>query len=337
MNRKNRTGAPRRGAISIGLCLGVFTAIILFSGCEQIKAAQDRIRGTGNNPNAMPAAVPEAPVFAVNTTPAVKGLIRDYLALSGDIIAGSTVDTFSEVAGKVTRVYASVGSRVRKDDPIAEVDPSRPGMTYIPAVVKAPIAGTVVTLSAQVGMTVSQAVPLARIAGGSASGLEIRLYVAERFISRIALRQPCEITLDAWPGEVFRGSIIEISPVVDPASRTMEIRLNVENPGSKLKAGMFAKVRIITEQKNSIVKIPSGALVRRFGEDYVFVVEQDPGNSRNYVARRRVVKAGILIDGVLEIAEGLAADEEVIVRGQTLLEDGTRVNVVDRVTPLSAN
>jgi multidrug efflux pump subunit AcrA (membrane-fusion protein) len=117
----------------------------------------------------------------------------------------------------------------------------------------------------------------------------------------------------------------------------MEVRLNVENPGSRLKAGMFAKVRIITEQKNNIVKIPAGALIRRFGEDYVFVVEPDPDNPRNYIARRRVVKTGILIDGVLEIQEGLAADEEIIVRGQTLLEDGARVNVVERVAPLSAN
>ncbi|MDR2404378.1 MAG: efflux RND transporter periplasmic adaptor subunit [Spirochaetaceae bacterium] len=331
MNRRNSTGIPWKGTLYIG----AFMAIILFSGCEQIKAAQDRIRGVGNNPNTAAAVVPELPVFAVNTTTAVKGLIRDYLALSGDIIAGSTVDTFSEVAGKVTRLYTAAGRRVRKDDPIAEVDPSRPGMTYIPAVVKAPISGTIVTLSAQVGMTVSQAVPLARIAAGSA--LEIRLYVAERFISRIALRQPCEITLDAWPGEVFRGSITEISPVVDPASRTMEVRVNVENPGSRLKAGMFAKVRIITEQKSNIVKIPAGALIRRFGEDYVFVVETDPGNSKGYIARRKVVKAGILIDGVLEIQEGLAADDEIIVRGQTLLEDGTRINVIERVAPLSVN
>jgi RND family efflux transporter MFP subunit len=250
-------------------------------------------------------------------------------------VAGTTVDVYSDAAGKVIRVYTAVGEQVSRGAPIAAVDPSRAGMDYLPSVAAAPISGVVTSLPAQVGMTVSQSVPLARIAGGNA--LEIRLYVAERFISRIGLHQPCEITLDAWPGEVFRGSVNEIAPTVDPASRTMEVKVNVENPGSRLKAGMFAKVRIITEEKAGIVKIPSSALIQRFGEEYVFAVEADPENPENHIVRRKIVQPGILIDGVLEITEGLTPDDEVVVRGQTLLEEGARVNVIDRVQPLSAN
>jgi multidrug efflux pump subunit AcrA (membrane-fusion protein) len=336
MMKKDRIQtAVRKTAILITML--IMTALV-FAGCEQIQALRDRISGKDEqNPGS--AEVPAAPIFAVNTTTAVKGQIRDYLALSGDIIAGSTVDAYSDAAGKVSRIFVEVGGRVAKGDPVAEVDPSRPGMNYVPSVAKAPISGTIVALPAQLGMTVSQAVPLARIAAGSGStgGLEIRLYVAERFISKIAQRQPCEITLDAWPGEVFRGSVSEVAPTVDPASRTMEVRVNVDNPGSKLKAGMFAKVRLVTEEKNNIVKIPSNALIRRFGEEYVFAVEVNPADPAGYVARQKIVTPGILIDGVLEIREGLLPDEEIIVRGQTLLEDGSRINVVERLAPLSVN
>jgi multidrug efflux pump subunit AcrA (membrane-fusion protein) len=305
------------------------------SACERIKTAYDKLTNA-NKPGEPGAAAPiQVPVFAVNTTTAVQGQIRDYLALSGDIVAGSTVDAYSDATGKVTRLFVSVGSRVRKDDPIAEVDPSRPGMSFIPGIAKAPISGTVVALPAQVGMTISQAVPIARLTGGNA--LEIKLYVAERFISKMSRGLPCEITLDAWPGEVFRGSISEMSPVVDPASRTMEIRVNVDNPGSRLKAGMFAKVKIITERKNNIVKIPAGAMIQRFGETYLFTVEPDPEDPEKSIARRKLVTPGILIDGVLEIQQGLAPDEEIIIRGQTLLDDGVRVNIIDRIPPLSAN
>jgi multidrug efflux pump subunit AcrA (membrane-fusion protein) len=332
-----------------------------------------------------PGGPQEAPVFAVSTTAAVQGQISDYLALSGDIVSGSTVDVYSDVAGKVTRLYVEVGSRVRRGAAIAAVDPSKPGMTYVPGIATAPISGTIVSLSAQVGMTVSQAVSLARIAGMTASGdmLEIKLYVAERFISKIALNEGCEISLDAWPGEIFRGSVTEISPVVDPASRTMEVKVNVDNPGSKLKAGMFAKVKVITERKDNIVKIPSQAMIQRFGESYVFVVEELPPQeaspaeaaaaetataeqapekksffdrlferfgkkqeeaaprenvppAKQYAARKRIIKPGILIDQILEVQEGLAAEEEIIIRGQTLLDDGARVNVVDRVQPLDS-
>jgi len=320
----------------------------------------------------------DAPVFAVNTTTAVQGQIWDYIALSGDIIAGSTVDVYSDVAGRVTRVYVDVGQRVGRGAPIAAVDPSKPGMNFIPGVANAPIAGTVIALPAQVGATVSQAVPLARISGNNA--LEIKVYVAERFISKVAMNQPCEITLDAWPGDIFRGAVTEISPVVDPASRTMEIKINVSNQENKLKEGMFAKVKLITEQKENIVKVPASALIQRFGDDYVYVVEEAPLEektpeeqkkdekkgffarlfgkkekapeenaakagaeaapdtqpAKNYVVKKRIVKTGILIDGVLEIQDGLKPNEEFIIKGQTLLNDGARVNIIERVVPLNA-
>ncbi|MDR3160574.1 MAG: efflux RND transporter periplasmic adaptor subunit [Spirochaetaceae bacterium] len=307
----------------------LFAAVIVlsgaFTGCNRSADAGARDSGA--------SAAPEVPVYAVNTTTAVQGQIRDYLALSGDIVAGSTVDAYSDVAGKVTRLYVSVGSHVTVGDPIAAVDPSKPGMTYVPGITRAPLSGTVVALPAQVGMTISQSVPVARLTGGSA--LEIRLYVAERFISKMALSLPCEISLDAFPGETFRGSVSEISPVVDPASRTMEVKVNVDNPGSRLKAGMFAKARIITERKDLIVKIPASALVRRFGETMVYTVETDPQDPAFQIARKKAVVPGILVDGVLEIQQGLAPDEEIIVRGQSFLEDGARVNVIDRLAPLS--
>jgi multidrug efflux pump subunit AcrA (membrane-fusion protein) len=284
--------------------------------------------------DAAAAAPPAKPVFAVNTTTAAKGQIADYLALSGDIVAGSTVDTYSDAAGKITRLYVSVGDRVSKGQAVAAVDPSKPGMDFVASVARAPIAGTIVALPAQMGMTVSQSVPLARISGGT--GLETRVYVAERYISKIALNQRCDILLDAYPGETFRGSVTEVSPVVDPSSRTMEVKINVSNTtNAKLKAGMFAKVQIITEQKENIVKIPASALLSRFGENYVFTTATDTTDPAFLVARKTLVTPGLLVDNVLEIIEGLAADQELVIKGQTLLEDGSRINVIEKMPPLN--
>jgi len=300
---------------------GIILLLILlsaFSGCKNDKKAAERAR--------------EVPVFAVNTTLAIKGQIQDYLTFSGDIVAGSTIDVYPEAAGKVTDVFVSVGQRVSKGSQIASVDPSRPGMTFRQNIATAPISGTVVMIPAQVGMTVSQAVPLARISGGGA--LEIKLSIAERFISRIALNQPCEITLDAWPGEVFRGSIREISPTVDLASRTMEARINVRDSSSKLKPGMFAKVRVITERKNNVVKIPAQAVINRFGEQFVYIIAKDEENPEINVVKKTIVVPGILIDDVMEIQKGLEPDQEIVIKGQTLLDDGSRVNIIERQTLL---
>ena len=309
------------------ILLFLFIFLFSLSACERIKETYGRIQDEFGSDS----AAPSAPVFAVNTMLAVQGPIQDYLALTGDIIASSTVDTFSDAAGRISRVYVNVGSTVRRGDPIVAVDPSRPGMEFVHSIVRAPVAGTIVALPSQMGMTISQATPLARIAG--VGGLEIRLYVAERFISRISLNQPCEITLDAWPGYIFRGVVTEISPTVDPSSRTMEIRVGVENPGALLKTGMFARVQIITERRDNIVKIPIGGMVSRFGEQYVFTV--DTSNPDEPVARRRAIVPGIQIDGVMEVRDGLAPNEEIVIRGQSLLDDGSRINVVDRVAPIN--
>ena len=271
---------------------------LAFSSCERIKEVYGKIIPGSKQEQAF-----EAPVFAVNTTLAVKGQIRDYIALSGDVWAGSTVDTYSDAAGRVSEIYVTVGRYVNRGDPIAAVDPSRPGMSFRQSIATAPISGTVVALPAQLGMTVSQAVPLARISGGG--GLEIRLSVAERFISRMAMNIPCEITLDAWPGETFYGSVSEISPTVDPASRTMEVRVNVGNSGSRLKAGMFAKVRVITERKDNIVKIPATALITRFGEQYVFVIAKDPENPDINIVKKRIVVPAFLLTECWKYNTGL--------------------------------
>ena len=296
-----------------------------FTGCERIQEAYGMIN--------RPPPQPPIPVYAVNVMTAGQGSISDYISFAGDVMAASSVDVFSDIAGRVNRLSVSVGSRVNRGDLIATVDPSRPGMEFIPSAVRATISGTVVSLPAQLGMTVSQAVPIARIAGGSA--LEIRLNIAERFISRVGMGQTCEITLDAWPGEIFYGRISEVSPVVDPASRTMEIRITIGNHDFRLKAGMFAKVRIITEQKNNIVKLPSSAMIQRFGEDYVYVAVDDPENEGIMTAQKRIIVPGIQIDGMMEVVQGLMPGDDVIVRGQSLLNDGSRINIVERLAPLN--
>jgi multidrug efflux pump subunit AcrA (membrane-fusion protein) len=310
-------------ALVAGVAAGTFTM-----GYIKDKAAAEK--------EAEAAAVEEQAVFAVNTTTAVEGQIQDYLALSGDVEASSTVDVYSDAAGKVAYLSVSVGQRVRKDQVLLAVDPSRPGMTFNIGTVKSPVAGTVVALPAQVGMTITQAAPVARVSAGN--DLEIKAHISERFISRISLGQPVAIDLDAYPGESFSGKISEVSPVMDPASRTMQVKINVaNNPEGKMKAGMFAKIRIITEQKNGVVKIPTTAMISRFGENVVFVVQTDPSDPAFQIVKQISIVPGIIIDGMVEVQSGLMPNDEVVVRGQGLLEDGFRVNIIDRADPLSAN
>ncbi|MDR2097599.1 MAG: efflux RND transporter periplasmic adaptor subunit [Spirochaetaceae bacterium] len=296
-----------------------FAAIALLLGGCKPKEPEGAAQGN-------PGQAPAQPTFAVSAVTLEAGKIADYLTLSGDMVAGSSVDVYSDTAGTITERYVSIGSRVEEGQRIALVDPSQPGMKYMESVVRAPISGVISALPVQIGMKISQSSPLAVISGGG--GLEIQLYVAERFIYRIKMGLHCEITLDAYPGDNFRGRVSEISPVVDTSSRTMMIKVNVDNPDDKLKAGMFANVKIITEEKEEVITVPETAVLQRGGEYFVYTVQGDPSDSNVKIAKRTPVSPGLNVDNMFEITEGLKAGDEVIVRGQTTLTDGSRVNVI---------
>ncbi len=271
--------------------------------------------------------------FAVSTTLAVKGEIKDYLQLNGDIAAKTTVDTFADTAGKLKILYVKVGDTVQKDQVIAEVDPSRPGMTFAASPVKASISGTVTQVPVQIGSVVAPNFPIAKIS--KMNELEVIIYVAERFVSKLKIGLPAVIKADAYPGVLFKGSISELSPIVDKASRTMEVKLKLKDPDSLLKAGMFAVVKLIIEEKEGIVKIPSEAMIKRFGESYVFVLSKDPSSGKQTVEKREVI-FGLRIDNQLEIIQGLAEDEVIVIRGQTLLEDGSFVKIISSIDPIES-
>ncbi len=334
----------RRGFIRKGVVL--FFAVLLtigyFTGCDRFGGGDDSAKAeTGQTDSGSKNAAEQGSengngeqetVFAVSTTKAVQGQIKDYIEVNGDVVTKTKVDTYPDTAGKLSSLYVEVGDRVWKDQVIAEVDPSKPGMQFSASPVKAPISGTITSLPVQVGSTVSPQMAVAQIS--KMNDLEVRVHVAERFISKMKVGLDTEIKFEAYPSRKFNGRVREISPVVDPVSRTLELNISISDGTEVLKAGMFGQVKIITEEKEAVVKIPAESLVRRFGEDFVFVVNRDDEEDMA-IAKRRKVSAGIEIDQKLEIQSGLEAGEEIVYRGQTLLEEGSKVRIVEEVQPLS--
>lgn len=303
------------------LVAGVILLAGAATGCGGKKAAEEK--------KAKELAENEAVnIFAVSTTTATKGELKDYLEFSGDVTAKTNIDILPDAAGKITEVRVRVGDEVGKDEVIAYVDASRPGMTYEPGPVKSPISGTITSVNVVPGSMVSQQVSVARVS--KTESLEISMNVPERYISKIRLNQAAYLKFDAYPGETFPATITEISPVLDQTARTMGVKLSLAARDARIKAGMFARVKLITDTKTNIVKIPSTAVVTRSGEDYIFIVQ----NGDPVTVRKQTVTAGIRVDDKIEILSGINPGEEVVVSGQTLLEDGSTVNVVSRQAPL---
>ncbi len=314
---------------SVGRRLVTVTAVALIATLTACNPGEGSENGQGDNGGGDQATGEQNvdSVFAVNVTPAVQGEINDYIEINGDVQTTASVDVFSDTNGEIARLYVRVGQTVQAGETIAEVDPSRPGQNFSLSPVRAPITGTITRLPARVGAQVAPSAPVAQIS--RTTDLEIVVAVAERFISKVSRGLPAVVNLDAFPERTFNATVTDLSPVVDPLTRTLEVTLRFDRPDPVIRAGMFAEVRIITEQKDNIVKVPSDVLIRRFGDTFVYVVTEDN------TAERRIVNPGIEIDNKIEITEGLAPNERVVYQGQNLLEDGSQVRVIDTVEPLT--
>jgi len=240
---------------------------------------------------------------------------------NGDIVASSSIDVYPDTAsGKVTRIDVELGDYVRKDQVLLLVDPSRPGQTYAQSPVKAPVSGTITSLTTSVGSMVSAQMPIATI--GDLSNLEMVAHIPEKYVSNVSLGQETRISLISWEDEYITGRISEISPVVDPNSRTMQVKVNIAQKDSRIRAGMFVRFNMVTEEFPNVLTLPTEAVIERFDKQYVYLVDGDS-------AKRVEIVSGLSVDGFFRIDEGLNGDEQVVVKGNSLLEDGTQIKIIE--------
>jgi len=267
-------------------------------------------------------------VFAVNVIPATLGEINEYLQVNGDVESLASIDVFANNNGEVISINVGLGQYVSAGQLIAKVDPSRPGQNFLPNPVRAPISGTIIALPVRVGSTITIQTAIAKIS--RTSELEIVTYIAERFIGKIQRGLDALVRFDAFTEQVFKTRITELSPVLDPATRSLEVKLRFTGNAGQVKAGMFAEIKVITKHKKDTIKIPAHCLVRRFEKTFVFVVKEE-----SWVEKREVVP-GIEIDNKLEILSGLEQGELVVTQGQKVLEDNAKINIIETLEPLSA-
>jgi len=123
---------------------------------------------------------------------------------------------------------------------------------------------------------------------------------------------PAQVSLNAYPGEHWAGRVSVISDEVDPATRTLKVRVVLENPGGRIKPGMFGTIRMLRTTSKGIL-VPAAAVIREGADASVFV-KKDNGQ----YARRKVT-IGRVADDTIEIVSGLQSGETVVVDGALLL------------------
>ncbi|TVQ24763.1 MAG: efflux RND transporter periplasmic adaptor subunit [Spirochaetaceae bacterium] len=264
-----------------------------------------------------------SPRFSVSVMELMPRTMVNSIRVNAEIEPVSTVDVFVETTGELTELNVSRNDRVSRDQVIGQVDPSRAGQRFAPSAIRAPISGTVVQISFRVGAQVSPQAPIARIA--TTDQLEILANVPERHVSSLRRGVRATVELDSFPGEQFPARITQLSPMVNPQTRTLETTLRFDRSDSRIRPGMFARVDIVVDERPNALVVPQSAIVRRDVRPFVYVLNDED------MAERRDVRTGLELDGNAEILEGLSTGDRVVVRGQNLLEPGARVRVVEEL------
>jgi membrane fusion protein (multidrug efflux system) len=185
--------------------------------------------------------------------------------------------------------------------------------------IRAPFAGTPSIRRVDLGAQVGSDTVLTRLE--NLSPMLVEFQVPEQFFSIARPGLTAEATTPAWPGKTFTATLSEVDTSIDPVSRTFRVRAQVPNETSELASGMFMRLSLQLSS-DGVVMIPEQSITMEEGTPFVFVV-------RDGKVERRDVQTGGREPGWVQITDGLALGEEIVVSGISKVRPGGAVKVVN--------
>jgi cobalt-zinc-cadmium efflux system membrane fusion protein len=230
-----------------------------------------------------------------------KALERAQLLYDRGAIAAKDLETAQDLEDKAKVDVSTAAQHVK----VLGADPAHPSALID---LRAPVAGTIVeqNVAGFEGVKSLDNTPnLFTIA--DLSQVWVVCDVFENDLGNVALGDAAEIKLNAFGDRVFRGTVADISRVLDPNTRSAKVRIVLANPDGALRPGMFAVAKFRSRKLTQRVVVPATAIMRLHDKDWVFRKE---GANK---FRRVVVQAdGLAPDGMQEIREGVKAGDEVV-------------------------
>lgn len=185
--------------------------------------------------------------------------------------------------------------------------------------VRAPFAGVVGLRQIDLGARVDESSVLTTL--DDRGEMEIEFSLAEALYGQIFPGQSVVATSVAFPDRSFEGLVVTIDSRVDPTSRAFKVRARLPNPDLTLPAGMFMHIAVMLGSRDAIM-IPEEAVIVQGTRTFVYVVADGR-------ASVRPIRVGHRETGAVEVAEGIAVGEAVVVRGTQRLRDGAPVQVIE--------
>ena len=187
-------------------------------------------------------------------------------------------------------------------------------------VLRSPVNGVVTARNYDRGDMYSMSSPIYTVQ--QITPVKLLVAVSESDYTKVKKGDKAVIVTDALPGEEFTGEVIRLSPVMDAATHTFNVEIQVRNSSARLRPGMYARVTLNLGNNNSIV-IPDQAIIKQqgSGQKSVFVIKDDN------TVESRIVTLGRYFDNQYEILAGLSEGDRVVVKGHASLKVGDKVEV----------
>ena len=205
------------------------------------------------------------------------------------------------------------------DEQIAKLSREQKIVSYVP--INAPFDGRVIARNLTKGEVVEVTEKLFTVADLSEVWVlanipekDITFIRADAGIDKSGVEQLVEVLLTAYPGEVFRGKVTYVGDVLDPTTRTMNLRLELPNPHRKLKPEMYATIRVHSLPETGVLMVPESAVQRERDRRFVFV-QRDA-----HTFEARDVALGEGNGDMIKVLDGLLDGEPVVVKGAYVLK-----------------
>jgi RND family efflux transporter MFP subunit len=171
---------------------------------------------------------------------------------------------------------------------------------------------------------VSQNAPVASVV--EISRMRLVANVVEKDLRMVNVADPAVVEVDAYPGEKFRGRIARVAPVLDPATRTATMEVEIPNTDTRLKPGMYARVILQVEDRRGVLLAPKAAVIDFEGKRGVWVAD---ANKPRFVP----VSLGIEDPQRVEITAGLKVGDQIVVAGAATLRASDTIVVAGQSGP----
>ncbi|MBQ1911935.1 MAG: efflux RND transporter periplasmic adaptor subunit [Bacteroidales bacterium] len=188
-------------------------------------------------------------------------------------------------------------------------------------ILRSPITGFVSARNFDSGDLYSMSSPLFTVQ--QVTPVKLLVGISESEYTKIKKGDSVSLTVDAIPGETFTGKVDRLYPTIDPATHTFKAEVVVPNANRVLRPGMYARVTVNFGTRHSVI-VPDMSLVKQEGTGTRFIYVLKADNTVSYLP----VTIGRHMGQEYEILSGLEEGSRVVVKGQSLLKDGVKVNVL---------